>query len=152
MSHICRMCGEDFDPSTHQLKNYDYECRKCRSAREAKRRKERIALGMPVSSGPQMPREWHVAYEHEYCKKPEVKARKAEQARLRLRDPAQRHKHEARWAVRRAIQAGKLHRGPCEVCGAAQADAHHDDYSRPLDVRWLCRSHHVEVHKARGEG
>lgn len=35
----------------------------------------------------------------------------------------------------------------CEVCGAPRAHAHHDDYSLPLDVRWLCPIHHAEVHK-----
>lgn len=38
---------------------------------------------------------------------------------------------------------------PCEVCGAEKADAHHDDYSRPGEVRWLCRRHHKQIH-ARG--
>ncbi|WP_218650451.1 hypothetical protein [Brevundimonas sp. P7753] len=37
-------------------------------------------------------------------------------------------------------------KGVCEVCSATRVDAHHDDYSRPLDVRWLCRAHHMEVH------
>lgn len=46
-------------------------------------------------------------------------------------------------AVRRALKRGDLVRQPCEVCGTThQIDAHHDDYSKPLDVRWLCRSHH----------
>lgn len=31
---------------------------------------------------------------------------------------------------------------PCEVCAAPMAQMHHDDYSRPLAVRWLCREHH----------
>lgn len=47
-----------------------------------------------------------------------------------------------------AIASGKLVRQPCEKCGATKVDAHHDDYSRPLDVRWLCRSHHLEHHRA----
>lgn len=50
--------------------------------------------------------------------------------------------------ARKAIRDGILIKRPCEVCGAAQVDAHHDDYSRPLDVRWLCRSHHLRHHFA----
>lgn len=45
--------------------------------------------------------------------------------------------------VMRALKAGKFVRQPCEICGAVQVDAHHDDYSQPLAVRWLCRKHHV---------
>jgi hypothetical protein len=55
-------------------------------------------------------------------------------------------KYRARTAVGNAIRAGSLVRGPCEVCGNAASEAHHDDYSRPLDVRWLCRPHHLEHH------
>jgi len=40
-----------------------------------------------------------------------------------------------------------LERQPCEVCGARPAEAHHDDYSRPLEVRWLCKRHHAEHHR-----
>lgn len=39
-----------------------------------------------------------------------------------------------------------LVRKPCEVCGE-QAEAHHDDYNKPLEVRWLCFKHHREWHK-----
>jgi ribosomal protein S27AE len=50
-----------------------------------------------------------------------------------------------------AIKKGKLTRKPCEVCGVEEADAHHDDYAKPLEVRWLCRSHHTKWHIDNGE-
>lgn len=55
--------------------------------------------------------------------------------------PAQR-------AATKAMKLGQLVRQPCEICGDTAVQAHHDDYSKPLDVRWLCRSHHVGLHKA----
>jgi hypothetical protein len=45
-----------------------------------------------------------------------------------------------------AIRSGKIKKNPCEVCGDMQVDAHHCNYSRPLDVLWLCKLHHVEWH------
>lgn len=56
-------------------------------------------------------------------------------------------KIKAHRVVKNAIRRGRLVRLPCEVCGAAKAQAHHDDYSKPLDIRWLCRAHHMEHHR-----
>lgn len=55
-------------------------------------------------------------------------------------------KYAAHLAVQRALSQGKLKKRPCEVCGKLRVDAHHDDYDRPLSVRWLCRSHHNLLH------
>lgn len=35
---------------------------------------------------------------------------------------------------------------PCAVCGAKKVQAHHHDYSRPLDVEWLCFACHQAAH------
>jgi len=51
----------------------------------------------------------------------------------------------ANHAVGSALRAGKLLRQPCWVCGD-KAHAHHPDYSRPLDVVWLCPPHHKQAH------
>jgi hypothetical protein len=58
-------------------------------------------------------------------------------------------KVSARSAVKLAIEQGRLVRDACEVCGE-EAQAHHDDYGKPLDVRWLCRRHHGEIHRRVG--
>ena len=49
--------------------------------------------------------------------------------------------------VSKAIKNGTLVRGCCEVCGVYEnIHAHHDDYSKPLSVRWLCAEHHRQWH------
>ncbi len=55
-------------------------------------------------------------------------------------------KRRAHYTVSNAIRDGRMRRAPCEVCGA-KAQAHHHDYSKPLEVRWLCAAHHAEEHK-----
>jgi len=61
-------------------------------------------------------------------------------------------KYKAHGIVARAIRAKKLFRMPCEVCGNLITDGHHDDYDKPLNVRWLCAEHHREWHAKNGEG
>lgn len=102
------------------------------------------------------------------CTKRDVKANyegnreaKSEYERRRARTPARRakkavyvanhrrnnpEKTAARTAVGNAIRDGRIVRQPCETCGSQDVQAHHDDYSRPLDVRWLCFFHHRVTH------
>ena len=62
----------------------------------------------------------------------------------------QRLKNNARDYARQYKYRGKLIQKPCEVCGDAKSQMHHDDYSKPLDVRWFCRRHHLDHHMAHG--
>jgi len=56
-------------------------------------------------------------------------------------------KWAAHAAVRNALKTGRLKKSPCEVCGNENSVvAHHHDYSKPLDVIWLCHFHHRQVH------
>lgn len=59
---------------------------------------------------------------------------------------AKRLMNKARSAVYNALRNGKLRRKSCEICGADKAHAHHDDYARPLQIRWLCARHHFSWH------
>lgn len=54
-------------------------------------------------------------------------------------------RYAAHCAVNNAVRNGLLTPLPCLVCGC-EAEAHHPDYSRPLDVVWLCSVHHKQAH------
>lgn len=62
------------------------------------------------------------------------------------------NKYKAHTMVRNHIRSGNLVAMPCEVCGSVPSCAHHDDYLKPLNVRWLCYAHHSQWHAINGEG
>lgn len=56
-------------------------------------------------------------------------------------------KRAAHIAVGNAIRDGRLSKEPCAFCGTADpVEAHHHDYSKPLDVTWLCKPCHRRFH------
>ena len=55
-------------------------------------------------------------------------------------------KSKARQLVNVALSQGKIKKEPC-FCGSTKVDGHHPDYSKPLEVLWLCRQHHADPHK-----
>lgn len=74
-------------------------------------------------------------------------------SRQRRDQIANPEKHRARAAVHDAVKSGRLTRDVCSMCGTGEGvEAHHDDYSQPLAVKWLCVSchnrHHVEQRQA----
>jgi hypothetical protein len=81
------------------------------------------------------------AYEKRRRQRPERKKQQAEQlARHNERHPDRKR---ARQAVANAIRDKKLTRGPCGDCGTTDGvEGHHEDYSQPLKVDWLCRKCH----------
>jgi len=58
-----------------------------------------------------------------------------------------KEKRAAHLILGNAIKYGRITRKPCEICGSnIKIHGHHDDYSKPLDVRWLCPKHHKQIH------
>jgi alpha-beta hydrolase superfamily lysophospholipase len=111
-------------------------------------RARRKAAGLPT--GGKASSKWWAKYRSEYYADPKNRARIAANMARYRKDPSLRVKHEARWAVNRAIAAGRLVRQPC-ACGNQKTQAHHHDYAKPLDVRWLCGPCHRKEH-AKAEG
>ena len=58
----------------------------------------------------------------------------------------QRVRSNARAYVHVYLRRGTLKRGLCSVCGNPNTQPHHGDYSKPLDVVWLCVKHHLQAH------
>lgn len=58
-------------------------------------------------------------------------------------------KQNARIKVRTAVQSGKLVKpSTCSVCRESRRiHGHHDDYSKPLEVRWVCIKCHADIHR-----
>ena len=48
-----------------------------------------------------------------------------------------------------AIKNGKVLKPKvCQICSAGgRIEGHHHDYTKPLDVQWVCRKCHVEIHR-----
>ena len=154
MSKVCRDCGENKLMSEYyrhamMADGHLNKCKNCVKGRVAQHREQNIAAIR--------------AYDRERSDMPErVAMRKAVAERWKagpelrkrtvalkrewgLKNPEKRAAHRA---VSNAMKCGRLTREPCEICGEPVTQAHHDDYSKPLDVRWLCRKHHAEHHKA----
>lgn len=84
-------------------------------------------------------------YPASYCAACHAEYTKAKRKSWDSLNPEQKRRSNARAYANVYLRRGKLKRLPCEVCGA-WAQMHHDDYSKPLEVRWLCRRHHGHHH------
>ena len=78
---------------------------------------------------------------------------KALQARTRKQRDARYYENnfgkiKCRRTFQNEVRRGRIRRQPCVQCGTPNAHAHHEDYSKPLEVIWLCRKCHNLVHAA----
>lgn len=125
----CRSCGAGFVPKAWQIAKSDRECPPCKRRRQNARNDKRDLS----------------AYSKARYRRPEVRARLVAYHAAKRADANYLAKRKARRAVAYAVEKGRLLRQPCERCGALKVDGHHADYSRPLEVRWLClRCHFAE--------
>lgn len=72
--------------------------------------------------------------------------REAERRKYVLRKQDCPEKLRARYILRNAVKSGRVQKSPCATCANPNVEAHHEDYSRPLEVTWYCRRHHADHH------
>lgn len=134
-SKKCRKCGENKelsefskDATKKDCKNIYCKICSCEYVRNWTRRNKKRVL--------EVSREW--------------KAKNKEKVKgyqLKHRDDFPL-KHQARGIVTRAIISGRLIKMPCEVCGIEEnVEAHHENYSEPLCIKWYCKEHHGIAHR-----
>ena len=61
-------------------------------------------------------------------------------------DGIERIKMNARSYANTYERRGKLKKQRCADCGGEKAQKHHPNYSKPLEVVWLCRKCHLKRH------
>jgi len=127
----CNKCGAPTPPDGFYESNRK-TCKECIKARTRANRRKRV--------------EYHREYDRKRARDPDRREHIANVVRrMRKNHP---EKYSAHIAVSNALRDGKLHKRPCERCERTDhVHAHHDDYSKPLDVMWLCPVHHKERHK-----
>lgn len=131
---VCAVCGErkridQFYPSKKARDGRQSDCKECRKVAVKKCRSNNI--------------EYYRAYDRERSNLPH----RLEQAvriskRWKEMNPARR---KAQVMLGNAVRDGRVEKQPCFICGD-RAEAHHPDYSAPLDVVWLCSVHHKQAH------
>lgn len=97
---------------------------------------------------------WKILQRRDVIFRPRIKSNK-ENHFYRHGNGYSEERRRASVLVAKAIKRGKLIPRPCEVCGFEgrcrdgrnKIHAHHDDYSKPLEVRWLCKACHHKEHE-----
>lgn len=134
----CFKCGLSkplFDFYKHKAMA-DGHLNKCKTCTKDDAHKHRHGAG----------RERVLAYETARSKTPERRANASKTiAAWKAQNPIRR---DAQVKLGNAVRNGTVMRWP--VCALPECnkkpEAHHPDYSRPLDVVWLCSSHHKQAH------
>lgn len=138
----CKLVKPNFDFHRHAIKGLQRWCKVCKRElnrsynRQPKRRAYNKALYQI----------WLRTKGKDYYARPEVRVHRTNQMAQYQRSTQGHLQFMARMKVRDAIKSGHLTRLPCERCHASKTEGHHPDYTKPLDVIWLCKKCHVAEH------
>jgi len=160
----CKYCGEvkplsEFSISKGMRDGHLNKCKVCHRAyvkEHYKANREKYLQRSKEAYRAEGGREASVKAGRKYSNSPKGKAAKRryyEKNREKVREYNRKWRREhrlqtrAHCAVYRALLRGDIEKKPCEVCGEVKVEAHHEDYNKPLDVKWLCNKHHKKLHR-----
>jgi len=149
---VCRECQmekplSDFYKHPRMADGHLNKCATCVKTRIEKHRQENIERIREYDK--QRGNEPHRVE----ARKQYIKTEAGKQAKKRAMD-AYRKRHPLRYAshmiVQKAVLDGDLLKASnCSVCDSTEKiEGHHDDYTKPMEVRWLCESCHKEWHRS----
>jgi hypothetical protein len=98
-----------------------------------------------IEEHPEFTYESHLQYVSHPRTKKQLTGLSAYVEKWKQKYPERTHAHRR---VFIALRNGTLKKKSC-FCGSTKVEAHHDDYLKPLKVKWLCKFHHVEADKVR---
>ena len=142
----CRSCGVGVSLSVASRRNRIYICRSCRTEQnkeyrqnpKAKARQREYSKQYAIDNYDRLldkSREW---------RENNREIHNAANRRWRIENP---EKAKAQRKLRHEVEMGRMVRGACEACGSQKTQGHHEDYSKPLEVVWLCAKHHGQRHR-----
>ena len=133
---VCKQCGEQKELTEYYRRSatangYFGKCKVCVSADARARRQDPRVRDRLLAQDNEAHRRWRQANStkvadnlRQYRSKNKEKVRAWNMVAWHLENP-----------------------GVCSDCGSAsRIHAHHNDYSKPLDVRWLCAACHKQHH------
>ncbi len=143
---------------TNRNRKYCYHCKKEKSLKEFYKhggRPDGLAAACKQCSKDCNKKYNQTTKGKESMQKRVTKYRKTEKGRIvhkkLQKEYWQKHpeKRKVKNALYYAIKTGKIERSDrCSNCGIkCKPDGHHSDYNRPLEVIWLCKECHINLHR-----
>ena len=128
---ICIKCGAISTLAPSNLFSYDYRCEDCKNEyqRVWALKRGKVLYREYLKTIPENYRAKLVSFAKDYIPTTDWKLKDA-----------------CRNFTRKLLDKNEWNTKPCEVCGKDPGEIHHQDYSDPFKIVWLCSPHHKAFH------
>jgi hypothetical protein len=144
----CKKCGEEKSLNEFYKKRgyLIHSCKSCCISYEKNRRLEKIdEIRMRDKLRANLPHRIEARKKYSKTDNGKLSHKKALQ-KYRYANPLRRAAHQI---ISNAVYRKKIIKPDnCSICNSTiKIEAHHDDYTKPLLIRWLCEKCHKEWHR-----